>query len=62
MSAFHILSEWTCSYQNDEVAQQIVVSLLLLSTNGILKIDMKNIISLLLVWLCSYALLNLNLD
>lgn len=62
MSAFHILSEWTCGYQNDEVAQQIVVSLLLLSTNGILKIDMKNIISLLLVWLCSYALLNLNLD
>lgn len=60
MSAFHILDEQTCSYQNDEVAKQIVVGLLLFSTNGILKIDMKNIISLLLVWLCSYALLNLN--
>ena len=62
MSAFHILNEQTCSYQNDKVAKQIVVGLLLLSTNGILKIDIKSIISLLLVWLCSHALLNLNLD
>lgn len=39
MSAFHILSEWTCSYQNDEVAQQIVNTFDIYKC--ILKIELK---------------------